>query len=85
MESEIQVYSSITKAVKGEKFLMRGYEFEDLAINTSTLEETFYLLLKSELPSPDELNKFIRQISLLRTLPDKLKECVENIPTPKIL
>ena len=46
----------------------RGYNIEDLALN-SKFEETFFLLLYGRLPLASELAVFIRKISSKRHIP----------------
>jgi 2-methylcitrate synthase len=72
--------SYITKMERGEKLIIRGYEVSDLAQNAGTIEEVIFLLLNQRLPEKMELELLIKKISLMRFLPQNLKNCLENIP-----
>lgn len=50
------------------KLIYRGYDILDL-VNHSTFEETAYLLLFGELPSPDELEDFSGRLREARSVP----------------
>ncbi len=73
--SEIHSYEVINgKTVPCEgKLFYRGYSIEDLVKGLNGrrfgFEETSYLLLFGELPTQDELNKFISLLSQYRELP----------------
>ena len=59
--------------------MYRGYDIADLAEH-STYEETAYLLLHGELPSPEELQEFTRELAK-RDLPDLLADAVDRSAT----
>jgi citrate synthase len=59
--------------------MYRGYDIADLAEH-STYEETAYLLLHGELPSPDELEAFTRELAQ-RELPDLVAVAVDRSAT----
>ncbi|MDQ3445677.1 MAG: citrate (Si)-synthase, partial [Pseudomonadota bacterium] len=54
----------------------RGYSIHDLA-ERSTFEETFYLLLKGELPGKDELARFDADLKAERKLPPEINKLIE--------
>ena len=56
-----------------------GYSIEDLA-SEATFEEVAYLLIYGALPSKTELEDYRRKLMSLRTLPDKLKTVLEQLP-----
>jgi citrate synthase len=56
----------------------RGYSIHDLAQH-STFEETCFLLLKGELPSKSDLEKFIAALKSSRTLPKEILEIIKAI------
>ena len=58
--------------------LYRGYSIHDLAAQ-STFEETCYLLLHGELPSPDALARFDGELKAARTLPDRIYDIIRAI------
>src|SRR5689334_895468 len=57
----------------------RGYSIHDLA-QSSTFEETCFLLLKGELPSKSDLDKFTADLKSFRTLPKEVLEIIKAIP-----
>ena len=59
----IEVADTRICSIDGEngKLIYRGYDILDL-VNHSTFEETAYLLLFGELPSPDAARRFFRKI-----------------------
>lgn len=68
--------------IDGEKgvLIYRGYRIEDLAEHAA-FEETAYLLLKGELPSKSELDKFRRDLAERSILPDFLIDSMKRWPT----
>ena len=62
-----------------ESLLYRGYSIEDL-IAKSSFEEVAWLLLRGELPSKEELERYKKELRDLRYLPDALKQHLERIP-----
>ena len=68
-----------TVGAEGNSLRYRGYDVVELA-EQSTFYEVAYLLLRGELPTQGELEKFKIKIKGLRTLPDKLIEVLERIP-----
>lgn len=59
------------------KLIYRGYDILDL-VNHSTFEETAYLLLFGELPSPDELEDFSGRLREARSIPGTV---IRNLKT----
>lgn len=66
----IEVADTRICSIDGEngKLIYRGYDILDL-VNHSTFEETAYLLLFGELPSPDELEDFSGRLREARSVP----------------
>lgn len=58
----------------------RGYEIHEL-VKYSSFEAVAYLLIYGEVPTPKQLSDYQEQLISLRTLPNKLKEILEKIPT----
>ncbi len=58
----------------------RGYSIHDLA-QRSTFEETCYLLLKGELPTPSQLESFDSELKASRRLPDEILEIIKTVRT----
>lgn len=75
----IEVADTRICSIDGEngKLIYRGYDILDL-VNHSTFEETAYLLLFGELPSPDELEDFSGRLREDRNLPDTI---IRNLKT----
>ncbi len=71
--------------VDGENGILiyRGYRIEELA-QSSTFEETAYLLHHDELPTEDELQEFRKSLIEARPVPefvfDALKNAAERVP-----
>ncbi|MEZ6046017.1 MAG: citrate synthase [Planctomycetaceae bacterium] len=67
--------------ISGEegKLLYRGYDIDDLAVNTD-FEEVAYLLFKGELPNKTELAEFSKLLAEYQTLPPQVKEFVKSLP-----
>ena len=80
LEGVIATESSISD-INGEKGILsyRGYSIEELA-EKSTFEETAFLLLTGELPTPDELIKFTEQINARRDLPSGMIDLLKTLP-----
>lgn len=57
----------------------RGYSIYDLAEH-ATFEEVAYLLVRGNLPTPDQLQSYVEKLVSLRTLPDALKTVLELTP-----
>lgn len=58
------------------KLLYRGYDINDLALN-STFEETIYLLMYGKLPTQSELDNFDDQLRRARALPEEILQLIE--------
>jgi citrate synthase len=56
----------------------RGYSIHDLAEH-STFEETCYLLLRGELPTRAELDRFEREMKAARTLPPGIYDVIRTV------
>jgi len=57
----------------------RGYDINDLAAY-ATFEEVAYLLIHGELPIPNQLNWYRRNLKTMRGLPAPVKTVLEQIP-----
>src|SRR5580704_9093149 len=68
-----------TVGKEGVGLTYRGYSIEDLA-QDATFEEVVYLLIYGALPSRLQLEDYRRKLMSLRTLPDKLKTVLEQLP-----
>jgi citrate synthase len=77
----IEVADTRICSIDGEngKLIYRGYDILDL-VNHSTFEETAYLLLFGELPSPDELEDFSGRLREGRNLPDTIIRTLKTRP-----
>jgi citrate synthase len=75
----IEVADTRICSIDGEngKLIYRGCDILDL-VNHSTFEETAYLLLFGELPSPDELEDFSGRLREARSIPDTI---IRNLKT----
>ena len=75
----IEVADTRICSIDGEngKLIYRGYDILDL-VNHSTFEETAYLLLFGELPSPDELEDFSGRLREARSVPETV---IRNLKT----
>ena len=80
LEGVVAAISSIS-AIDGKegKLVYRGIPIEMLA-KYSTYEETAYLLLHGELPTKDELDNFSKQMRELRVLPQRVEDCLKELP-----
>jgi 2-methylcitrate synthase len=56
-----------------------GYDIADLAQNSS-FEEVAYLLFNGELPNQIQLSTYLRELKILRDLPEALKSVLKLIP-----
>jgi citrate synthase len=56
----------------------RGYSIHELA-QRSTFEETCYLLLKGELPTPAQLAAFTAELKAARTLPEAVYDVIRTV------
>jgi len=56
----------------------RGYSIHDLA-QSSTFEETCYLLLRGELPTREQLAAFDAELKAARTLPASIYEVIRSV------
>ena len=76
----IATESSVSN-INGKKGILsyRGYSIEELA-QKSTFEETSYLLLFGELPTPKELEEFSSLVTESRKLPDELILILKALP-----
>lgn len=68
-----------TVGAEGNSLRYRGFDVVDLAEH-STFNEVAYLLLKGELPTQEQLDRWTIKIKGLRSLPEKLCEVLERIP-----
>jgi citrate synthase len=77
----IEVADTRICSIDGEngKLIYRGYDILDL-VNHSTFEETTYLLLFGELPSPDELEDFSERLRKARSVPEPIIRNLNNRP-----
>jgi citrate synthase len=75
----IEVADTRICSIDGEngKLIYRGYDILDL-VNHSSFEETAYLLLFGELPSPDGLEDFSRRLREARSVPEPI---IRNLKT----
>lgn len=75
----IEVADTRISSIDGEngKLIYRGYDILDL-VNHSSFEETAYLLLFGELPSPDGLEDFSRRLREARSVPEPI---IRNLKT----
>ncbi|MDX1808356.1 MAG: citrate/2-methylcitrate synthase [Sulfurospirillaceae bacterium] len=71
--------SAICTVGQGSGLNYRGYSIEALAEN-ATFEEVAYLLQYGELPNMSELSNYKNALIKARSLPEKLKNILENIP-----
>ena len=77
----IEVADTRICSIDGEngKLIYRGYDILDL-VSHSTFEETAYLLLFGELPSPDDLIDFSRRLREARSISEPILRNIENRP-----
>ena len=77
----IEVADTRICSIDGEngKLIYRGYDILDL-VNHSSFEETAYLLLFGELPSPDRLEDFSRRLREARSVPEPIIRNLKNRP-----
>jgi len=77
----IEVADTRICSIDGEngKLIYRGYDILDL-VSHSTFEETAYLLLFGELPSPDELEDFSSRLREARGISEPLLRNLKNRP-----
>lgn len=77
----IEVADTRICSIDGEngKLIYRGYDILDL-VSHSTFEETAYLLLFGELPSPDDLIDFSRRLREARSISEPILRNLENRP-----
>lgn len=66
-------------SAEDESLLYRGYKIQDLA-KECTFEEVAWLLLHEDLPTPDELHGFYKDMQELKLLSPSMKEFLENLP-----
>ncbi|NOX14825.1 MAG: 2-methylcitrate synthase [Epsilonproteobacteria bacterium] len=71
--------SAICTVGQGNGLNYRGYSIEDLA-KYATFEEVAFLLQFGELPNKIELQEYKEKLTKARSLPEKLKNILENIP-----
>jgi len=71
--------SAICTVGQGSGLNYRGYSIEDLAAH-ATFEEVVYLLQYGELPNLTTLETYKKKLIAARSLPEKLKTILENIP-----
>jgi citrate synthase len=77
----IEVADTRICSIDGEngKLIYRGYDILDL-VSHSTFEETAYLILFGELPSPDDLIDFSRRLREARSISEPILRNLENRP-----
>ena len=77
----IEVADTRICSIDGEngKLIYRGYDILDL-VSHSTFEETAYLLLFGELPSPDELEDFSSRLREARGISEPIIRNLKNRP-----
>lgn len=77
----IEVADTRICSIDGEngKLIYRGYDILDL-ISHSTFEETAYLLLFGELPSPEDLIDFSTRLREARSISEPILRNLENRP-----
>lgn len=63
-----------------QSLLYRGYGIEDLAEH-ATFEDVAWLLLRGELPTPQEKKTYVTKLRKLRDLPPVLKTILEKLPS----
>jgi 2-methylcitrate synthase len=68
-----------TVGKEGVGLTYRGYSIEDL-VERATFEEVAYLLIYGALPARAPLEEYRRTLASLRTLPEKLKTVLEQLP-----
>ncbi|MCF6172590.1 MAG: 2-methylcitrate synthase [Campylobacteraceae bacterium] len=71
--------SAVCTVGQGSGLNYRGYSIEDLAQN-ATFEEVAFLLQFEELPTKNQLKDYKEELIKARSLPQKLKTILENIP-----
>lgn len=71
--------SVCTVGKQGVGLTYRGYMIEDMAAKAE-FEEIAYLLLKGELPTQAEVDKYKAKLKTLRGLPDGVKIALEQLP-----
>src|ERR671912_2326559 len=77
----IEVADTRICSIDGEngKLIYRGYDILDL-VSHSTFEETAYLLLFGELPSPGDLEDFSSRLREARSISEPILRNIENRP-----
>jgi citrate synthase len=77
----IEVADTRICSIDGEngKLIYRGYDILDL-VSHSTFEETAYLLLFGELPSPDDLEDFSSRLREARSISEPILRNLKNRP-----
>jgi citrate synthase len=77
----IEVADTRICSIDGEngKLIYRGYDILDL-VSHSTFEETAYLLLFGELPSPDDLEDFSSRLRQARSISEPILRNLKNHP-----
>ena len=68
-----------TVGYAGQELHYRGYSIQDLA-DQATFEETAYLLVYGELPTPSELARYRTRLKMMRGIPAQVKTVLEQIP-----
>jgi len=68
-----------TVGATGNSLRYRGYDVVELA-EQGTFNEVAYLLLKGELPTQAQLERWTNKLRALRALPEALREVLERIP-----
>ncbi len=69
-----------TCGIEGRGLSYRGYSIDDLAAH-STFEETAWLLLRGEIPSPRELESYKKKLYGMRKLPGEVCRFLEKVPS----
>ncbi len=77
----VRAATSRVSKVNGEagELLYRGYSIEDLA-HHSNFEEVTYLLLRKEMPKPQQLKDFSKDLAAQRKLPPEMLEAFHKYP-----
>jgi citrate synthase len=72
--------TSAVSSIIGSTLTYRGIDINELA-ESSSFEETTYLLLRGELPSQQQLDSFSRSLSENRRVPTEVIELIRRFPS----
>lgn len=78
LEGIVALTSSVSSIVDGV-LTYRGYNIDDLAVNT-TFEEVVYLLLNDDLPNQSQLDELKQQLDAERAIPDEVIDLFRAFP-----